>query len=87
MKKDIHPQYYPDAKVKCACGYSFTVGATKPEIKIDICSHCHPFFTGTEQLIDVAGRVERFKIRKAKAKPEKIAKKKTKKLTKKLKSK
>ncbi len=67
MKKETHPQYYPEAKVKCACGYNLTVGATKPEIKIDICSHCHPFFTGTEQLIDVAGRVERFKTRKTKA--------------------
>ncbi len=70
MKKDIHPKYYPKAKVTCACGNAFTVGATVPEIKVEICSKCHPFFTGREQLIDTAGRVERFKARKMKAKPK-----------------
>jgi len=68
MKKDIHPQYYPKAKVKCACGATFTVGSTKPEIQIEICSQCHPFYTGKEKLIDTAGRVEKFKARRAKAK-------------------
>jgi large subunit ribosomal protein L31 len=68
MKKDIHPQYYPKAKVHCACGNVFTVGSTKPEIQIEICSVCHPFYTGKEKLIDMAGRVEKFKARKAKAK-------------------
>ena len=67
MKKDIHPQYYPKAKVKCACGNVFTVGSTKPEIQIEICSQCHPFYTGKEKLIDTAGRVEKFKARKEKA--------------------
>jgi len=67
MKKDIHPQYYPKAKVKCACGATFTVGSTKPEIQIEICSQCHPFYTGKEKLIDTAGRVEKFKARKEKA--------------------
>ncbi len=67
MNKDIHPQYYPEAKVTCACGNKFTVGATKPEIKIEICSHCHPFYTGKQELIDTAGRVEKFKKREAKA--------------------
>lgn len=67
MKKDIHPQYYPKAKVKCACGATFTVGSTKPEIQIEICSACHPFYTGKEKLIDTAGRVEKFKARKEKA--------------------
>ncbi|MCX6702277.1 MAG: 50S ribosomal protein L31 [Candidatus Wolfebacteria bacterium] len=46
MKKDIHPQYYPKAKISCACGTVFTVGATRPEIKVEICSACHPFYTG-----------------------------------------
>ncbi len=68
MKKKIHPQYYPHAKATCACGATFEVGSTKPEIKVEICSNCHPFYTGKEQLIDVAGRVERFKARKALAK-------------------
>jgi large subunit ribosomal protein L31 len=67
MKTDIHPQYYTDAKVSCSCGNSFTVGSTQKEIKVEICSACHPFFTGNEKVIDAAGRVERFKTRKAAA--------------------
>jgi large subunit ribosomal protein L31 len=65
--KDIHPQYYPAAKIKCNCGKIFTVGAAKPEINVEICSACHPFFTGEKRLIDTAGRVEKFKARRAKA--------------------
>lgn len=67
MKKDIHPKYYNNAKVACACGNKFTVGATKEEISVEICNKCHPFFTGEEKLIDTAGRVEKFKTRRAKA--------------------
>jgi len=67
MKKDIHPEYFPSARVRCACGNVFTVGSTKPEIQIEICSACHPFYTGKEKLIDTAGRVEKFKARKEKA--------------------
>lgn len=67
MKSEIHPQYYTDAKVSCSCGNTFTVGSTQKEIKVEICSACHPFFTGTEKTIDAAGRVERFKARKAAA--------------------
>lgn len=63
MKKDIHPKYYAKAKVKCACGNSFTVGSTVPEINVEICSKCHPFYTGKDKIIDTAGRVERFKKR------------------------
>lgn len=66
-KQDIHPQYFLEAKVTCACGNTFTVGATKPELKVDICSKCHPYFTGEEKLLDTAGRVEKFKTRRAKA--------------------
>ncbi|TSC60200.1 MAG: large subunit ribosomal protein L31 [Parcubacteria group bacterium LiPW_15] len=66
-KKEIHPEYFPKAKVLCACGNSFTVGATKNEIKVEICSKCHPFFTGEEKMLDVAGRLERFKTRRSKA--------------------
>ncbi len=79
MKKEIHPTYFPQAKVVCACGNSFTVGATKPELKVEICSNCHPFYTGEEKLIDTAGRVEKFKTRRAAAsepKPKKIRVKK-----------
>ena len=63
MKKEIHPQYYPESKVACACGQAFTVGSTLPEIKVEICSACHPFFSGQEKVIDTAGRVEKFKTR------------------------
>ena len=66
MKTEIHPQYYTDAKVSCSCGNKFTVGSTQKEIKVEICSACHPFFNGNEKVIDAAGRVERFKARKAK---------------------
>jgi large subunit ribosomal protein L31 len=82
MAKDIHPEYFPKAKVSCACGNSFVVGATKPEIKVEICSKCHPFFTGEKKLLDTAGRVEKFKSRTAKAsttpKAKKVRAKKTK---------
>jgi large subunit ribosomal protein L31 len=67
MKTEIHPQYYTDAKVSCSCGNKFTVGSTQKEIKVEICSACHPFFTGNEKVIDAAGRVERFKARRAAA--------------------
>lgn len=76
MKQNIHPQYYPNAKATCACGAKFEVGSTKQEIKVEICSKCHPFYTGKAQLLDIAGRVERFKARrvKADAAPKKTAK-------------
>jgi large subunit ribosomal protein L31 len=63
MKAKIHPKYYPDAKVTCACGNTFTTGATKQLLKVEICSKCHPFFTGEQRIVDTAGRVERFKRR------------------------
>ena len=61
MKKDIHPNYYSDAKIICACGNIMTTGSTLKEIHVEICSACHPFYTGKEKLIDTAGRVDRFK--------------------------
>lgn len=76
MKTEIHPQYYTDAKVSCSCGNSFVVGATKKEIAVEICSACHPFFTGNEKVLDAAGRVERFKTRKAAATTKKTSTKK-----------
>ena len=66
MKKDIHPTYFTKASVACACGEAFTVGSTKEKIEVEICSACHPFYTGTEKTLDTAGRVERFKARAAK---------------------
>ncbi len=74
MKKDIHPKFYPKAKVKCSCGNEFTVGSTKEKIEVEICGACHPFFTGKEKLIDTAGRVEKFKARAAKATVKKTKK-------------
>ncbi|MCD6148945.1 50S ribosomal protein L31 [bacterium] len=68
MKKNIHPKYYPNAHVKCACGNTFTVGSTKEYIEIEICSKCHPFYTGKEKLVDTMGRIEKFKRKLAKAK-------------------
>lgn len=60
MKKDIHPKY---AKVQasCACGATFEIGSTKENVKVEICSQCHPFFTGKQKLVDSAGRIDRFK--------------------------
>jgi large subunit ribosomal protein L31 len=63
MKKNIHPKYFDNAKVKCACGNKFSIGSTKEELEVEICSSCHPFYTGKEKIIDTAGRVERFKKR------------------------
>ena len=60
MKKDIHPEYQ-ECKVICACGNTFTTRSTNKEIRVEICSSCHPFFTGKQKLIDSAGRVEKFK--------------------------
>ena len=63
MKADIHPQYY-EAKVHCgSCGTEWTVGSTRPELRVDVCSNCHPFFTGKQTIIDTAGQVERFQKR------------------------
>lgn len=70
MQAKIHPKYYADAKVTCICGNSFTTGSTMPEIQIDICSSCHPFFTGEMKFVDTQGRVDKFqqKVKKADAK-------------------
>ena len=65
MKKDIHPKYDLKTKATCACGAIFEVGSTMPEIKMEICSQCHPFYTGNEKIMDTAGRVERFNKRRA----------------------
>lgn len=67
MKEKIHPKYYEKAQVKCACGNQFEIGATVPEINVEICSNCHPFYTGKEKVIDTAGRVEKFKRKVQKA--------------------
>jgi len=68
MKKNIHPKYYSQAKVHCACGNTFKVGSTAEHIEIEVCSKCHPFFTGNERILDVRGQVEKFKKRLEKKK-------------------
>ena len=68
MKTETHPSYFPEAKVVCACGRKFTAGSTKEKLEVEICSNCHPFYTGNEKILDAAGRVEKFKARKARAK-------------------
>jgi len=63
MKDKIHPKYYTDATVTCSCGNTFTIGSTRKTLKVELCSKCHPFFTGERRMVDTAGRVERFKRR------------------------
>ena len=60
MRQGIHPEYHHDTVVKCACGNTFTTGSVKPELKVEICSKCHPFFTGKQKIVDVGGRVNFF---------------------------
>jgi len=74
MKKDIHPKYYPNARVQCACGNTFTVGSTKEFIEVEVCSQCHPFYSGREKMVDTMGQVQKFRTRLAKK--EEIKKKK-----------
>lgn len=93
MKKDIHPKYFKEAKVTCACGNTFVVGSTSENISIEICSACHPFYTGKQKLVDSARRVDKFKkkvevakvIGKTIKKTEKKAKQKARQATKKIK--
>jgi len=67
MKQGIHPKYYNQCRVTCTCGNTFTTGATVPEIKVEICSACHPYYTGQSKYIDSEGRIERFERRRKKA--------------------
>lgn len=78
MKKEIHPEYFTQASVKCACGNEFKIGSTLKEIQTEICHNCHPFYTGQEKVLDTAGRVEKFKAKRAAAKPQPVKKIKTK---------
>jgi large subunit ribosomal protein L31 len=70
MKQATHPAYHPEAKVSCACGNTFVTGSTEAEIKTELCSACHPFYTGKQKLIDTARRVEKFQTKKGLAKTE-----------------
>jgi len=75
MKKEIHPKYYKQATVTCSCGNTFKVGSTKEHIETEICSNCHPFYTGQEKIVDTMGRVEKFRKRKEQAQKIKNKKK------------
>lgn len=68
MKKEIHPEYYEKAEVTCSCGNVFFVGSTKEKIKVEVCSACHPFYTGKKKILDTMGRVEKFRQKMAKKK-------------------
>jgi len=68
MKTDIHPKYNEIAKIKCACGATFVAGSTAEDISVEICSQCHPFYTGKQKLVDTAGRVDKFKAKMAASK-------------------
>lgn len=85
MKKSIHPEYHPQAVIKCACGNTITTGSTKAELNTEICSACHPFYTGKKKIIDTTGRVDRFKKRLEKAAAMQVTTKKDKKAAKKAK--
>ena len=65
MKKDIHPEYYANATVRCACGNTFEVGSTQAILEVEVCSACHPFYTGQDKLLDRVGRVQKFRERLA----------------------
>ena len=74
MKKDLHPKYNLSAKATCVCGATYTVGSTMDSFNVEICSACHPFYSGTEKVLDTAGRVDRFKKRAAAKKTTKAKK-------------
>lgn len=63
MKANIHPAYFPDARVVCACGNTFTTGSTKQQIRVEICAKCHPFYTGAQKFVDTVGKIEKFQSR------------------------
>lgn len=74
MKAQIHPTWYTEAKVTCACGNSFVLGATIPQIQVEVCYNCHPFYTGQMKYVDTAGRVDAFRTKLSKAKEKNVSK-------------
>lgn len=83
MKQQTHPQYYDNCQVTCACGNKFTTGSTVEKIEVDVCSKCHPFFTGQQKFVDIKGRIDKFKEKQAKGATYAAKKSKTAKKTKK----
>jgi large subunit ribosomal protein L31 len=82
MKQTIHPTYYPNAVFTCTCGNTFVAGSTMPQVHVDICSACHPFFTGEAKYVDLAGRVDKFKAKQAAVKGQRTTSKKQKRVQK-----
>lgn len=82
MKANIHPQWFEEAKVTCACGNTFSVGATVPEIRVEVCYNCHPFYTGQMKFVDTAGRVDAFRTRLSRARVKVLSKSEKRKLKK-----
>jgi len=78
MKQQTHPQYYDNCQVTCACGNKFTTGSTVEKIEVDVCSKCHPFFTGQQKFVDIKGRIDKFKEKVAKGQATAVAKAKKK---------
>jgi large subunit ribosomal protein L31 len=76
MKANIHPRWYPQAKVTCVCGNEFTTGATVPELQVEVCAACHPFYTGKMKFVDTKGRVQKFQDKQRKAKAAKAGSRK-----------
>ncbi len=74
MKKEIHPPYHKSAKVKCVCGATFDIGSTQELTEVEVCSACHPFYTGKQKVLDTLGRVDRYKKRVEKGKAIKAKK-------------
>jgi len=74
MKQGIHPQYFDNCAVTCACGNKFTTGSTLEKIEVEVCSLCHPFFTGQQKFVDIKGRIEKFKEKQARGTAYKAAK-------------
>lgn len=84
MKQDIHPKWFPEARVICSCGNTFITGSTKEEIRVEVCSSCHPFFTGQQKFVDTMGRVEKFQKKQSTASSTPIVAKRKKKLLRKI---
>lgn len=74
MKTKIHPKWFPKAHVKCACGNEFTIGSTQEEIQVEVCSACHPFYTGQARYVDTRGRVDAFEEKRKQAKKKRVSK-------------
>jgi large subunit ribosomal protein L31 len=85
MKKNIHPQYYTDAVVTCACGNKFTVGSTVKSVQVELCSKCHPFYTGKQRIVDTENLVKKFEAKKSAAQKTKVQSKRQKRLSRKAK--